>query len=92
MRTGWLNQLNQGQTRQTCGLEGELLGGTFDKDPFRLVKVSDMIPVGNPETRICFAVNKKKKYQPASSDSDEVFTRLWRPFYEIGISGANWQT
>lgn len=61
LRTGWLNHLNQGQNQQTRGLEESLLGGTFANDPFRLVKVSDMLPVGNPETRICFAVNKKKK-------------------------------
>jgi CRISPR-associated protein Csm5 len=61
IRTGWLNQLNNGQTRPARGLEEMLLGGTFDKDPFRMVKVSDLVPVGSPKTRICFAVNKKKK-------------------------------
>jgi len=67
LRTGWLNHLNQGKNPQTRRLEEELLGGRFDKDPFSQVKVSDLIPVGNPETRICFAVNKKKKtsqYEP----------------------------
>lgn len=42
-------------------LESELLGGTFAEDPFRMVKVSDFLPVGTPETHICFAVNKKKR-------------------------------
>ena len=32
----------------------------IDKDPFRLVKVSDFMPVGNIKTKICYAVNKKK--------------------------------
>jgi len=33
----------------------------IDKDPFRLVKVSDFMPVGDITTKICYAVNKKKK-------------------------------
>lgn len=64
LRTGWLNHLNQGTPRpaaQARRLEEELLGGTFAADPFRMVKVSDLLPVERPETRICFAVNKKKK-------------------------------
>ena len=67
LRTGWLNHLNNGQRLQERNIEEYLLGGRFDKDPFSQVKVSDLIPVGNPETRICFAVNKKKKtsqYEP----------------------------
>ena len=67
LRTGWLNHLNSGKSNQPRGLEELLLGGTFANDPFRLVKISDLLPVGNPETRICFAVNKKKKtsqYEP----------------------------
>lgn len=31
------------------------------KDPFRLVKISDFMPVGDIKTKICYAVNKKKK-------------------------------
>jgi CRISPR-associated protein Csm5 len=67
LRTGWLNHLNKGQKLHTRNPEEDLLGGRFDKDPFSQVKVSDLIPVGIPETRICFAVNKKKKtsqYEP----------------------------
>ncbi len=64
LRTGWLNRLNNRYQRQGARgsmLETELLGGTFAEDPFRMVKVSDFLPVGNPETHICFAINKKKK-------------------------------
>jgi len=69
LRTGWLNDMQRSQrasvnTKDRSAareLEKLLLGGTFDADPFRLVKVSDLLPVGRPETRICFAVNKKKK-------------------------------
>ncbi|HIJ96302.1 MAG TPA: type III-A CRISPR-associated RAMP protein Csm5 [Desulfuromonadales bacterium] len=67
LRTGWLNHLNCGKNNHPRGLEELLLGGTFANDPFRLVKISDLLPVGNLETRICFAVNKKKKtskYEP----------------------------
>jgi len=38
-----------------------LLEGSFDTDPFRLLKVSDFLPVGEVPTRIVYAVNEKKK-------------------------------
>jgi len=42
-------------------LEKMLLdGGSFETDPFRLVKVSDFMPVGNVKTRVVYAVNEKK--------------------------------
>jgi len=64
LRTGWLNSLNKGQRRDAKNarqMEEQLMGGSFAGDPFRLVKISDLLPVGRPETRICYAVNKKKK-------------------------------
>ena len=61
LRTGWLNHLNRGQRQQDRNLEASLLGGGFEKDPFSQVKVSDLLPVGMPATKICFGVNKKKK-------------------------------
>ncbi|MBP8980670.1 MAG: type III-A CRISPR-associated RAMP protein Csm5 [Syntrophobacterales bacterium] len=43
-------------------LEKALLdGGSFETDPFRLLKVSDFQPVGPYRTRIVFAVNEKKR-------------------------------
>jgi len=42
-------------------LEKMLLdGGSFETDPFRLVKASDFMPVGNVKTRVVYAVNEKK--------------------------------
>jgi len=42
-------------------LEEELLKGSFDKDPFRFVKVSDLLPVNNSvKTKIIYAVNRGK--------------------------------
>jgi len=64
LRTGWLNALNKGQrldARNARQMEEQLMGGSFTGDPFRLVKISDLLPIGRPETRICYAVNKKKK-------------------------------
>jgi len=72
LRTGWLNHLNRGTVRHVDGknkragefLETDLLKlaeRDISSDPFRLVKVSDFLPVGQPETMIRFAVNKKKK-------------------------------
>lgn len=42
-------------------LEKLLLNGSFGTDPFRMVKVSDLLPVDNVKTKIVYAVNKKKK-------------------------------
>jgi len=53
--------------RPASELEKSLLGGAFDTDPFRLVKVSDFIAVGEIRRRIVYAVNKKKK--PTDKDS-----------------------
>ena len=66
MRTGYLSQLAvekkiTGRRDKAKDLETELLGGSFDRDPFRMVKVSDFLPVGEVKTKIVYAVNKKKK-------------------------------
>ncbi|PIE68198.1 MAG: type III-A CRISPR-associated RAMP protein Csm5 [Deltaproteobacteria bacterium] len=45
-------------------LQAKLIGyerGKMETDPFRLVKVSDFMPVGSIRTRIVYAINKKKK-------------------------------
>jgi CRISPR-associated protein Csm5 len=45
-------------------LQSKLIGyepHKMETDPFRLVKVSDFMPVGKIRTRIVYAVNKKKK-------------------------------
>jgi len=41
-------------------LEEELLGGAFDKDPFRFIKISDFLPAENVRTRILYGLNRKK--------------------------------
>lgn len=41
-------------------LERQLLGGAFDADPFRLVKVSDFLPAENVRTKILYGLNRKK--------------------------------
>jgi len=67
LRTAYLNYLAQtprtfsprGRGRE---LEKDLLeGGSFHTDPFRLLKVSDFMPVGEVKTKIVYAVNEKKK-------------------------------
>lgn len=42
-------------------LEEDLLKGEFDKDPFRMVKPSDFLPVVDVKTKIVYVVNKKKE-------------------------------
>lgn len=69
LRTAWLNRKQQDKkvpkvqdARKAKDLEKELMdGGSFDTDPFRLVKVSDFMPVGRARTRISYAVNEKKR-------------------------------
>lgn len=61
-------------------LEETLLGGTFDTDPFRMVKVSDFQPVENVKTRIMYGVNRKKtksdKASKAESGPPQIFEVL----------------
>lgn len=66
IRTAYLSKLakDKGVTKykgKAKDLEVELLGGSFATDPFRIVKVSDFLPVGDVKTKIVYAVNKKKK-------------------------------
>ncbi len=67
IRTAVLNFRNKGRTfpkykfNEAKKLEQNLTGGSFEKDPFRLVKVSDFIAVGEVKRRIVYAVNRKKK-------------------------------
>ncbi|MEW6108106.1 MAG: type III-A CRISPR-associated RAMP protein Csm5 [Nitrospirota bacterium] len=42
-------------------LEQNLLKGDFATDPFRMIKVSDLLPEGQIKTRIVYSVNKNKK-------------------------------
>jgi len=70
LRTGYLSSLAvAGQIRQWRGkaeaLESKLLNRAEGKekipsDPFRLIKVSDLMPAGDVKTKIIYAVNKKK--------------------------------
>jgi CRISPR-associated protein Csm5 len=42
-------------------LEKILLEGSFETDPFRMVKVSDLLPVNHNRTKIVYAINRKKE-------------------------------
>ena len=72
LRTAYLNALAQIRKMDTPkdqkgrwdprGLEHRLLNyQKIPEDPFRLLKVSDFLPVGEVRTRIVYAVNEKKK-------------------------------
>ena len=47
--------------KEAKSLQIKLLGGTFNTDPFRLVKFSDFVPVGKVKRRVAYAVDCKKK-------------------------------
>ena len=66
LRTAYLSKLAKdkgikGRKDRAKDLEIELLGGSFATDPFRMVKVSDFLPIGEVEIGIVYAINKKKK-------------------------------
>lgn len=66
IRTAWLNKLsNEKNIKRWKGnareLETKLLNGSFDTDPFRMIKISDFKAIGEAKTKIVYAVNKKKK-------------------------------
>jgi CRISPR-associated protein Csm5 len=71
IRTAYLNFKNGGQPCQiddmrkinqvSKELEKHLLNGSFEDDPFRLLKVPDLLPVEPPSTRLIYAVNMRKK-------------------------------
>jgi CRISPR-associated protein Csm5 len=71
MRTAYLSKLAREKNitkweGKSDGLESKLLERSEDKekmssDPFRMVKVSDLLPVEKINTKIMYAVNKKKK-------------------------------
>jgi len=70
LRTAFLNMMAANmfhvKTRDSKELEAKLLGlsrknDLFQKDPFREVKVSDFMPVGNIEQKVIYAVDVKKK-------------------------------
>ncbi|MGQ9571266.1 MAG: hypothetical protein ACUVUQ_10620, partial [Thermodesulfovibrionales bacterium] len=50
-----------GKKKVAKRFETDLLQGDFATDPFRMVKISDFLPVGDVKTKIVYAVNKKKK-------------------------------
>jgi CRISPR-associated protein Csm5 len=81
MRTAYLNSLTARanvridvtRARANSELEQRLLNldpgfQGITQDPFRLLKISDFMPVGDVKTRIVYAVNEKKapsKYEPS---------------------------
>ena len=70
LRTAYLNLVAKDFTsneRKGIDLEKDLLMGSFQTDPLRMLKVSDFIPVYGVKTKIVYAVNEKKKVsnQPA---------------------------
>ncbi|HOX50221.1 MAG TPA: RAMP superfamily CRISPR-associated protein [Fibrobacteria bacterium] len=64
LRTAILDRLNHGENRaidprNQRHIQNNLLGGEFQTDPLRLVKVSDA--QGEVPRRVCFQVNRRKK-------------------------------
>ncbi|WP_456386485.1 type III-A CRISPR-associated RAMP protein Csm5 [Desulfolithobacter sp.] len=47
--------------KENKSLQETLLGGSFNSDPFGLIKVSDFVPVGKCRRKILYAVNLKKR-------------------------------
>lgn len=64
LRTAYLNAVAAKNPSAGLGkakeMEKRLLGGSFDQDPFRLVKVSDFAPAGKIGIKINYVINMKK--------------------------------
>ncbi|HEY9159913.1 MAG TPA: type III-A CRISPR-associated RAMP protein Csm5 [Desulfomonilia bacterium] len=76
LRTAWLNKIQKkknvrpDRNMKADQLEKQLLdGGAFATDPFRMVKVSDFMPVGIVRTRIVYAINRKKNPGKVSNEN-----------------------
>jgi CRISPR-associated protein Csm5 len=54
-------------------LEKELLHGSFSDDPFRMLKISDMLPVKDVKTKIIYGVNRKKDSAMAAKGIPTIF-------------------
>ena len=75
LRTAYLNLMEsekklseKGKERKARNLEQRLMEyNGIPTDPFRMVKVSDFVPVGEARTRIVYGINKKKK--PSDRDA-----------------------
>ncbi len=72
LRTGILDALNHKKPAQSgdsntrgqvdsARLEKRLLEGDFSSSPLRLLKIGDFMPATEPERRVMYAVNRKKK-------------------------------
>jgi len=81
LRTAYLNRL-AGSNRiptpkgkyASIDLEKELMAySDISNDPFRMVKVSDFMPVGNVQTKISYAVNIKKGSNGAAKGPPQIF-------------------
>jgi len=65
LRTGYLNDISHKKSHKAIekakDLEQYLLNyRNFEEDPFKLIKVSDFLPIENVKTKIIYAINKKK--------------------------------
>ncbi len=55
--TGWKGKADELESRLLNRVEGR---DKMSTDPFRMVKVSDLLPAGQVKTKIVYAVNRKK--------------------------------
>jgi len=94
LRTAYLSYLAVKKDKKNVRMnaidfEKELLEGSFDTDPFRMVKVSDFQPLENVRTKIVYGINKKKRISSretrASSGPLQIFEVLERGSIFEGI-------
>jgi len=81
LRTAWLDELNGGKPvadaeewRNGDGkkLEKRLLQGDFATSPLRLIKPSDLMPVGDIARQVLYAVNLKKDMVPDQKGNERL--------------------
>jgi CRISPR-associated protein Csm5 len=95
------DQVSSGQlwretARESNKLQQNHLGGSFDKDPFRLIKFSDFMPVGKVNRKVCYAVNFSKKNGekklPQLLEVIESGSRFWGSITILPSPGTNEKT
>ncbi|MCK5100091.1 MAG: type III-A CRISPR-associated RAMP protein Csm5, partial [Desulfobacteraceae bacterium] len=88
LRTAYLNLLENNKKLASKNryfkngreLENELMAyKDIQDDPFRLVKVSDFMPVGNVKTKIVYGVNKKKKLTEKEAKGNPILLETIQP-------------
>jgi CRISPR-associated protein Csm5 len=78
-RKDYANMRPRDISQEAKNLEKRSVGGSFETDPFRLIKVSDFLPVSAVKRRISYAVDLKKKQSEKESSAQYQILEIIEP-------------